>query len=409
MRYRLFAVTLWLVFIASESKGAIVFTKVADTATAIPAGTGNFVLFGQVSSEALAPAVSGTNVVFVGSNNVAQEGVYLSKGGSLTRIADRTTPVPAGSGTLAHFQSVAIDGSNVAFNGSTGSGSIVGIYKNVGGGLVKVSDTTSGGFSSPDIVGSAVYVFFDGAGAGNESIVTDAGGTLHTLVSDGVATPGGTGVLDSINSNVAAANGAVAFFGSSGAPRGIYLYRNGQLLKVADTNTAAPGSAGNFQGFSNVNIGFDGIDVAFAADAAGVPGLYRTLNGTLANIVTSNTVVNGYGKLSFGDRDSIPMSLDAGRIAFSNGNAIFADVDGSIQKVIGVGNQLFGKTVNGVTFGTKGLNGDEIAFGAHFTDGSSGIFLATVPLPAALHVGVPVAAWIVYRSRRRARETTATS
>jgi hypothetical protein len=401
MRYFSFAVALWLVVIAPESEAEIIFTKIADRTTAIPSGSGNFNLFGPISSQATAPAVSGKNVVFIGSGAAAQEGLYLAKDGALTRVADRTTVAPGVGVPFSHFTSATISGSNVAFNGSTDSPFVVGIYKNVGAGLVKVSDTMTGGFSTPDIVGRDVYVFFDGAGFGNESIVTDAGGTLHTLVTEGTPTPGGTGMLDSINSNVAAANGAVAFFGSSGGQRGIYLARNGQLLKVADSNTAAPGSAGNFQDFSNVNIGFDGTDVAFAADAAGVPGLYRTLNGGLVNIVTSNTVINGYGKLSFGDSNSIPMSLDAGRIAFSNGNAIFADVDGSIQKVIGVGNQLFGKTVNGITFGTNGLSGDEIAFGAHFTDGSSGIFLATVPLPAALHVGVPVGAWIAYRSRRR--------
>jgi hypothetical protein len=391
MRYFSFAVALWLVCIAPESKAAIVFTKIANTTTAIPNGSGNFTLFDT-------PAVSGTNVALIGSGNSAQQGVYLAKGGVLTRIADRTTPMPGTTGKLTNFSSVAIDGSNVAFyNSASVPGFVVGIYKNVGGGLVKVSDTTNGGFSRPDIVGSAVYVFYEGAGFGSESIITDAGGTVHALVSDGAPVPGGTGTFEIINCNVAAANGAVAFHGSSGSQRGIYLYRNGGLLRIADLN------AGGFQDFSNVNIGFDGTDVVFAADVAGVPGLYRTRNGALANIVTSNTVVNGYGQLAFTGVDNIPMAIDLGRIAFSNGNAIFADVDGSIQKVIGVGDQLFGRTVNGVTFGTTGLSGDEIAFGAHFSDGTSGVFLATVPVPPGVFPAIPLAAWIVHRVRSKSR------
>jgi hypothetical protein len=245
---------------------------------------------------------------------------------------------------------------------------------------------------------------------GNEAIVTDAGGSLHALVADGVPTPGGTGALQSLNSNVAAGNGAVAFFGVSGAQRGIYLYRNGSLSKVADRNTPTPaGGAGMFQSFSNINIAFDGTDVLVSAtDAAGVPGLYRTRDGALVKVVSSDTVVSGYGRLSFVDINNIPMSIDGGNIAFGNGNAIFySDADGSVRKLIGVGDRLLGKTINGVTYGVKGLSGDEIAFGAHFSDGSSGVYLATVPLPSGLHAGWLVGAWVVYRARVKRRSRRA--
>jgi hypothetical protein len=401
MRYLSFSVIVCLLMLApSSSRGAIIFEKVADTGTAIPGGSGNFTsLIGSVAS--------GRNVAFVGSGNAAQQGVYVWRAGALSRVADRTTPLPSGAGKMTNMNRLSIEGSNIAFynSGDVSSGFLIGIYKNVGAGLVKVSETLNGGFSRPVISGSSVYVFFDGAGVGNESIITDSGGSVHALVSDGLPVPNGTGMLEVINCNVAAANGGVAFYGSSGVQRGIYLYRNGQVSRVADRNIAAPGTAGNFGGFSNISLGYDGTDVAFAADDhSGVPGLYRTRAGALVNIATANTVVAGYGKIGFGDKDGIRMSIDGNCTVFSNGQAIFIASDNSIQEVIGVGNQLLGKTISSLSFGSAGFRGgDEIAFDAVFTDGSSGVFLATVPLPAGVHVGWAMGAWVAYRARAKRR------
>jgi hypothetical protein len=397
-----------------EVPGAIIFTTIADTSTPIPSSSENFTAFSNVNSlgnlPGIPPAVSGTNVAFIGTSASNHSGVYLAKNGALTRIADRTTSVPGAAGSFVTFNDVTIDGSNVAFKGSTGSGSgsgsVVGIYKNVGSGLARVSDRTAGGFSGPDIVGSAVYVYSEDSLPSSSfgRIVTDAGGTLHTLVSQGIPTPGGTGVLGNINCNIAAADGGVAFFGSSAGQRGIYLYRDTGTVKIADRETLVPQGTGKFVDFNNGSIGFDGTDVAFAAsDAAGIAGIYRTRGGALVNVATSNTIVDGYGKIGFFDSDQIDLSLDGGRIAFSNHRAIFTEYNGSIQEIIGVGNSLQGKTIDAISFGNMGFSGDQLGFEAHFTDGSSGIFLATVPLPSALPVGLPVGAWIIYRARFKSR------
>lgn len=402
MRYRWLGVIACAVtMVVGAARGAIVFEKIADTSTAIPGGSGNFNLLDDAVS-------SGRNVAFYGQGTVAQQGLYMWKGGALSRIVDRTTPLPGGAGKFNNMGALSIDGSTVAFynSGNVSSGQfLIGIYKNIGAGVVKVSETPDGGFSSPVISKGAVYVFFDGAGVGNESILTDSGGTVHALVSDGAPVPSGTGTFEIINSNVAAANGGVAFYGSSGVQRGIYLYRNGQTSRVADLHTAAPGTAGNFGSFSNVSLGYDGTNTAFAAqDAAGVIGLYRTLGGALVNIATSNTLVAGYGKVNFGDENNIRMAIDGNRTVFSgDSKAIFIASDLSVQKLICAGDLLQGKTVRSISFvGSEGFGGgDEIAFGASFTDGTSGVFLATVPLPAGAYVGLMMGVGIVYRSRRR--------
>jgi hypothetical protein len=401
MRVLSITIGVWLVLITLQAEGAAVYTRIVDTATAIPGGNGSFLTLAG-------PSLSGNNIAFQGDGSSSQQGVYIVKGGVLSRIADRTTAVPGSPDRMQSFGGVSIDGSNAVFynsrNPSTG-GFVVGIYKSVGGVITRVKESADGGgFSGPVIVGSSVYVNYDGPGVGNESILTDSGGTLHALVNDGDPVPGGTGTFQIISCNVSAANGAVAFYGSSAARNGIYLWRNGQVLRIADNTLAAPGGTGNLRGFNNIYISFDGTDVAFqATDSANVTGLYRTRGAALVNIATRDTVVNGYGQLGFGNSSIYPVSLDAGHVAFSNGDAIFTDLDGSIQKLIGRGDTLFGKRISSVVLGTDGLSGDQIGFLARFNDGSSGIFVATVPLPAALPVGLSLGVFVLFRARLKCK------
>lgn len=61
----------------------------------------------------------------------------------INMIADVNTVVPGGVGNFEGFGNVAIDPTNVAFEGVSNNGSTVkGIYTNAGGGLTKIIDTT---------------------------------------------------------------------------------------------------------------------------------------------------------------------------------------------------------------------------------------------------------------------------
>ena len=103
-------------------------TRLADTNSAIPNGTGNFTGFFGV------PSASDSTVVFLGfgSGNVEQ-GVYSVPlgGGPLARIADLNTPIPNGTGNFSTFiastSAVSLSGSVLAFEGF-GSGGQVGIF-----------------------------------------------------------------------------------------------------------------------------------------------------------------------------------------------------------------------------------------------------------------------------------------
>ena len=85
-------------------------SRVADKSTAIPDGTGNFTDLGLYFR-----AVSGNNVVFRGSGSSGQEGIYLFNGTTLSRVADKTTAIPNGTGNFTNFFTWRVSGANVAF------------------------------------------------------------------------------------------------------------------------------------------------------------------------------------------------------------------------------------------------------------------------------------------------------
>jgi hypothetical protein len=56
----------------------------------VPGGTGKFNTF--------------SNVTFWGAGTASQQGIYASLFGTLTKIADRNTPIPGGTGPYSRRQ-----------------------------------------------------------------------------------------------------------------------------------------------------------------------------------------------------------------------------------------------------------------------------------------------------------------
>ncbi|HXX33835.1 MAG TPA: Ser-Thr-rich GPI-anchored membrane family protein [Thermodesulfobacteriota bacterium] len=135
-------------------------STVADSNTPIPGGSGNFTSFSQ-------PAISSGIVAFQGSEYSGQNGIYQFDGIALSKVADTNTAIPGGSGNFDFFsESAAISNGNVAFYGE-GSGGKGGIYLFDGTTLSKVADTNTlipsgsgkfAGFSDP-VVDNSTVVF----------------------------------------------------------------------------------------------------------------------------------------------------------------------------------------------------------------------------------------------------------
>jgi hypothetical protein len=90
-------------------------TRVADYNSPIPGGSGNFIVL--LSGN---PVISDNNVAFWGGGS-AQDGIYLFHGTTLSKVADTNTPTPGGSGNFTGFFDPVIDDGKVVFR-ATGAG-----------------------------------------------------------------------------------------------------------------------------------------------------------------------------------------------------------------------------------------------------------------------------------------------
>jgi hypothetical protein len=207
---------------------------------------------------------------------------------TLTKVVDKSTPIPDGTGTFGCLVGYSISGGRVAFWGSGFRPPFfcepAGIYRFDGTALGKVADTHTdipGGvgmftrFGSPPLI-SGNTVVFEGFGSGGQhGIYAFDGTTLAKVVDTNTPIPGGNGNFSDFFS-FAASGTRVAFFGSGSQPGGVYLFDGASLTKVADTKTPLPpGGVGNFSGFGSVAI--SGPDVVFDAvgESFGQEGIYR--------------------------------------------------------------------------------------------------------------------------------------
>jgi hypothetical protein len=133
----------------AESTSRIRYTKIVDTAMALPDRTELFADF--VAGESAGPSISGGNIVFHGADAVGADtagskgiyaGVYTSIDGKLSTVADTETPIPGGFGTFTGFSAATISSDSVAFL-AFGANGQSGVYTTLGGKLKTVADTNS--------------------------------------------------------------------------------------------------------------------------------------------------------------------------------------------------------------------------------------------------------------------------
>lgn len=126
-------------------------TRIADKNTPIPGGTGRFTTFAD------RPSTDGGYVAFHGTQieqdpyQIIQQGVYTNLGGELRAVADLNTPIPEGVGNFTGFTSFygpSLDNGRIAFRGQ-GTDGQAGIYCEIAGQLIKIVDLNDT-FPEPD-------------------------------------------------------------------------------------------------------------------------------------------------------------------------------------------------------------------------------------------------------------------
>lgn len=327
---------------------------------AIPAGNGEAFNFGP-----FAPATrsDGADIVFRGYGQ-ARSGVYSRFGSALGVVADSTMTPPGASGPFVQFgETISLSGRRTAFGATTGISNLPGIYvAQAKEGIITIADTTTqipGGhglftnLGNPELAGGQTY--FSGGRFTSQSnyfgVFRGTGTGVSKVVATGDPEPRGLGLFN--GPGLLSAEGSSVLFQSvygSDSARGLYRITGDTINFMADTNTHAPGTTSNFRAFSSGDI-----------------------------------------------RDDKVVFLD-GQL-----NSVFTDARGVLEKVVGAGDIVDGKTVREVLYSRGRFDGDQAAVHLIFTTDTfmnpdQGVYVFTIPSP---HSAAVVGVFGVVACRRR--------
>ncbi len=336
------------------------------------------------------PAVNADGVVAFKGGYLGGSGIYTGSGGPTTTIADS-------SGEFAQFGEPSINaGGTVAFFASPKTGG-TGIYTHKAGTITPIALSSGpifSGFNSELSINSGGTVAFYGqraqtAGNGVVGIYTGNGGPITTVVQNTDPDFAAIGVRQSINDA-----GTVAFIARpSAASTAAGIFTRNASVTQQIVEASLPGAGSIFNGAPDApSINSTGTVAFVVGNNPEGRGIYFGSGGTPLDIPDSGnpgsptTFVDGRGP--FGDQfyDG-PAINDDGMIAFQSVldagfQGIFTGPDPILDKVIAVGDALFGSTVNQLVFGHQGLNnGGQIAFWYRLDQGSEGIALTAKPDP----------------------------
>lgn len=243
------------------------------------------------------------------------------------------------------------------------------------------------------------------------------GGQITQLADNSTVRPRGGGTFTGFGSLVR--QGSVLTFGAgSTLGAGHYAIVNGVIKVLADEAADLPGLAGNFAGLPSNFVGFDGTSLVFAALDLGLtpkPGIYRAdLAGNLVKIADIDTTASGSTRkfTRFGASD-----VAGGYVFFSTDRGLYAAAPDGTLTGLGGSDILSAASPDLVYFASGAsvvrvkmggavpeevlpdaaqmdcrqvrsvwqvdAQGDDIAIGVDFTDGSTGIFANLRPASAS--------------------------
>ena len=302
--------------------GEVSLQRIVDTTATLPGRTEVFQHFAR-------PAFRDGKVAFFGqSGNSADDwwGVYAAEPGEpIELVADRGTPIPDGVGVFEYFSAwLSTDLGEIVFQGSGESGQR-GIYLATPTGLSRIvdrSDSVPGGLGDFEYLDqpylSAGDVVFRAKNQGLSGVYARLDDELVVIADESTPIPGGVGTFSRIDGAMplmapSISHGNVAFWGrGEDDQQGIYAQLNGRLVCIADVGTVVPfGDGTAFTSFSTAPQ-IDGQRVVFRGISSQTDpwrvGIYLGDGDTMQRVADLNTTVPGHD-FPFDGLGNIPPSM----------------------------------------------------------------------------------------------------
>ena len=244
------------------------FVKIVDGSTPVPGDSGLFTGLSEAVS------VDDGRVLFHNWRSPSMAGLYIGDGSGIERFADTLTPPPGRPTPLAHFASPLFDDGNAAF---------IGYEPDVTGGvylatpsqtfqLAKQGDLAPGApwrfllFGEVSIDGTDVA--FRGSSdflQNNSGIYFWSGGALTTIADHSTPVPGAPGRFDYFFTT-SVSEGNVLFLARSADTWGLYVWSQGELIKVIRRGDTLGGQ--QVHGVSISPESFSGTRIVFQASTS---------------------------------------------------------------------------------------------------------------------------------------------
>jgi hypothetical protein len=343
--------------------------SMVQVGTPIPEGVGSFLTFDAMVVNS--PSASGGKMAFVGNGPAEQRGIYVRTPEGIQRVADRTTEIPAGTGTFAGLGEPYLNGNDLIFIGND-FGQQGGIYWDSSGALRKVVNLEDGppngdgaytGLGPTDLQnGELAFLGYSKALPGT---VADGGqsGLYRILLADTVlGSPDPVVVVDETDS-IPGINDT-------------FFILTGALIDGAQTvfhGRGTPGPLGPFgtQIYKGI-FRTDGQTITTVVDTDDtMPESVETFSYDFANGLTSQYVAIHEGAVLLRGVGT------TGNQQTQIGVYLAPAGEGPLEKVLDLGDVLQGKAIKDILFGKYGFDGKNIAMMVEFSDKEQSIYLAT--------------------------------
>ena len=368
----------------------ISFTKVVDSDTPVPGGTGTFFFLSAPSFDGSIVAFTDTRII---GGRLITAGVYKHVDGALEVVADRNTLIPGSAEAFDHFDAGAsvCDGA-VLFVGYGASGS-EGIYL-ARDGLAAIADTQtpipggSGNFAHFHWMShDGGTVVFRGESGTGEYAIYRYDGTLSCIVDQNTLIPPYDDEPFAVFMSTAVRGGSVVFYGQAadGSPGGIYRLDGDGLTCVVDDSTEIPEGIGTFDanGLGGVALDVDGGVKFGGSGQEEQHGVYTSVAGQLGKLVDKNSALPGFKHqvTEFGgagiNSGNLAFTVRCCAAPFGISYAVYANFDGAICRIVGDGDEIDGRTVHQANASRRCIAGNHIAQWLSYDNGAAeGIYLA---------------------------------